>query len=255
MQKIAVTQQKGGSGKTTVTLNTAGALIQKGKQPLVIDLDPQGHATEGLGLEDAYDADGDTLRDLLLGQDASIGSVVCTSEEGIKLIPSHATLAAKPRIESELESTEATKRAVRALSEFLNRVDADYVVIDCPPSLGALTDVGLLLAESMLIPVKASGTGTRALELLLTKKRALESEHDVSLEPVGVVANEVRQSGVSDDLVGFLESTFGESIPVWQLRKRVALERAWTAGKTIYGHSEDCEHCYMVFDAIASELQ
>ena len=253
---IAVSTQKGGAGKTTVTLNTAGALANKGHRIAVVDLDPQGHATEGLGRDDAYEAQESTLRDVLLGDNVDFASVaVQAATDDIALVPSHASFASRPRIESALEDSEQTERAVRALTRFLNESPADMALIDCPPSLGALTDVGLLSSERMLIPAKASGTSMRALELLLSKKRALESEFETNIQPVGVVANEVRQSGVSDALLEWLDETFADSIPVWQLRKRVALERAWLNGSTIYSHAEECPHAIEVFDSIATELE
>jgi len=251
--KIAISTQKGGAGKTTVALNTAGALAQSGYRVAVIDLDPQGHATEGLGQPDAYDDQGADLRDVLEGSKASFGSIaVQAATDDIALLPSNASFARKPRLESVLEGeedeTDATERAVRSLTTMLDDSPADIALIDCPPSLGALTDVGLLTAEQMLIPAKASGTSMRALELLLSKKRSLEQSFGTSINPVGVVANEVRQSGVSDDLLDWLDQTFADSVPVWELRKRVALERAWLNGCTIYEHSEDCPHAIEVFD-------
>lgn len=91
---------------------------------------------------------------------------------------------------------------------------------------------------------------------LLQEKRSVESDFGVdSIEPIGVVANEVRQSGVSDTLLEWLEDTFGSSIPVWELRIRVALERAWMNGCTIYTHEEECPHAIEVFDSIAAHIE
>lgn len=92
--------------------------------------------------------------------------------------------------------------------------------------------------------------------MLLSKKRALEQEFDVgAIQPAGVIANKVRRSGVSDNLLEWLEGTFGDAVPVWQLRQRVALERAWVAGASIYQHDEDCPHAVEVFDVIADHLE
>ena len=255
---IATAIPKGGSGKTTITANTAGALATQNIQTLVVDLDPQGHLTEGLGNEAAYDADGITIRDGLTESNVSFASIGRTAgEDDIGLIPAHASMLSRPRLENVVgQDADTTAGAVRALSTIIDESGADVCIIDCPPSPGALTDVGLLTAQRMLIPAKASGTSMRALELLLSKKRALETEFDTdTIQPIGVAANEVRHSGVSDDLLQWLDETFADSIPVWELRKRVALERAWLNGKTIFTHDEDCEHAETVFSEIAEHIE
>lgn len=259
-QTIAVSTQKGGAGKTTVAINTAGALAQRGRLTVLIDLDPQGHATEGLGLEDEYQRDGPTLRDALTGDGSvSFGELaVQASADDLAVIPAHANMAARPRLEPVLETDGDTSvgNAVTRLVDIVESSPAETVIIDCPPSLGALTDVGLLTAGQMLIPAKASGTAMRALRLLLEKKRSLEADYDVgTIQPIGVVANEVRRSGVSDNLLEWLDNTFGDAVPVWQLRQRVALERAWVAGRSIYRHDEECPHAVEVFDEIAAHLE
>jgi len=255
---LATSTQKGGAGKTTIAINTAGALANRGHKVTVVDLDPQGHATEGLGKPDAYDADSSTLRDALLGHPVSFQDIALQADtDDIALLPSNASFASKPRLEHSLEmDNQATETAVSALGNLLDTSPAEIAIIDCPPSLGALTDVGLLTAGQMLIPAKASGTSMRALELLLSKKKALEAEYDVPrIQPVGVVANEVRQSGVSDQLLDWLDDTFADNIPVWQLRKRVALERAWLNGRSIYTHDEECPHAIEIFDSIAESSE
>ena len=258
-QTVAVSTQKGGAGKTTVAINTAGALANRGRRTALIDLDPQGHATEGLGLEDEYQRDGPTLRDALTGDGSlTFGDLaVRAGADDLAVIPAHADMAKHPRLEPQLETEggESVGDAAGRLVDLIEASPVETVIIDCPPSLGALTDVGLLTAGQMLIPAKASGTAMRALGLLLGKKKSLENDYDVgTIRPVGVVANEVRRSGVSDSLLEWLDETFGDAVPVWQLRQRVALERAWVAGASIYHHDEDCPHAVEVFDAIAQHL-
>jgi len=227
---------------------------------VLVDLDPQGHATEGLGIEDAYQRDGLTLRDALTG-DGSIPFAelaVRADRDDLAVIPAHADMAARPRLEPALETEGDTTvaHAVERLAALLEGSPAETVIIDCPPSLGALTDVGLLTAGQMLIPAKASGTAMRALRLLLEKKRSLESDYDIgTIQPTGVVANEVRRSGVSDNLLEWLNETFGDAVPVWELRQRVALERAWVNGASIYQHDEKCHHAVEIFDEIAAHLE
>jgi len=253
---IACSLPKGGTGKSTVATNLAGALNQQGKTTLVVDLDPQGNATEGLGQTELYDSEPPSLRNALTEDGVAIEHLASKARhEDIALFPSHAAMVSRPRVETIIgANTEATEAAVRRLTRLIDAADADYTIIDCPPSPGALTDVGLLSAGRVLIPAKASGTSMRALELLLTKKKAIETEFRVSITPIGVVANEVRQSGVSDSLLDWLETTFGDNIPVWELRQRVALERAWQAGKSIYTHEEECPHAIEVFDDIATHI-
>jgi len=257
-QTVAVSTQKGGAGKTTIAINTAGALADRGKRVVVVDLDPQGHATEGLGRADVYDSDGENLRNALTEDSVTFRDVAVRADgDDLALLPAHAAMSARPRLEMVLEEDiEATANATRRLVQLIESSPAETVIIDCPPSLGALTDVGMLAAGQILVPAKASGTSMRALELLLSKKRALESEFDVdTIQPLGVVANEVRQSGVSDTLLEWLNDTFADSVPVWELRKRVALERAWMNGVSIHQHDETAPHAVEVFDSIADHLE
>lgn len=251
---LSVSTQKGGAGKTTVAINTAGALAQRGYYVLLVDLDPQGHATEGTGQVDGYDSEDTTLRDVLLDSSGGSGiaeTIVHTGE--FDLAPANADMAAPPQLEAMLSNSNAGEKRLTLALESVQ--DYDFIIIDCPPSLGALTDNALLASEKILVPAKASGTSMRALELLLDKKQSLEYLHDVQIDPVGVVANEVRQSGVSDQMLEWLDETFSSAVPVWELRKRVALERAWLNGSSIYEHEEECEHAEEVFDEIAEYLE
>jgi chromosome partitioning protein len=253
---LAVSTQKGGAGKTTVAINLAGALADRGWNVLLTDLDPQGHATEGVGIPEAYDADGPTLREVLVepNGDATLQDVIVTAPE-FDVAPANADMAAEPQLESALaNSTGGENRLAIALGQ-LDAGAYDFVIVDCPPSLGALTDNALVATERVLIPAKATGTSKRALELLLDKIEFLEYTSGADVRPVGVVANEVRQSNVSAETVEWFRDTFDGAIPVWELRKRVALERAWAAGRSIYQHDEEAPHVVDVFDEVADHVE
>jgi chromosome partitioning protein len=237
--QIAVTNQKGGAGKTTTALNVAGALNQRGNDVLLIDLDPQGHATEGLGFEDLYDADRDSLFDVLpdLDRQDDLPDLVVEHEE-MDVIPSHESM-----INAEDELSNVMKREER-LDMLLEGVDAvyDYVLIDCPPNLGILTDNAIIATKNVLIPAQAKSTSIRAIEILFKQLRSIESAYG-EISELGLVANEVEVDGEADEMMEWFRDLFEdkENCPVFEIRKRVALQRAWNNGVTIFEHDEECD--------------
>ena len=250
--RLAISNQKGGTGKTTVAVNLAGALADRDRRVLLIDLDPQGYATEATGLADAYDADGVTLHDVLLDVDeqSAIGDVIQSGNE-FDVLPSNTSLAANNTESALKQATGGEKRLGMALDELDQ--DYDFVVVDCPPGLGALTDNALLACEHVVIPAEAKGTSMRAVELLSDQIASLERFFDADIAPVAVVANEARPDGVSDEMLEWFERVFAD-VPVFEIRKRVALQRAMTAGVSIFEHDEDCD-MEAVFDDLAAHLE
>jgi chromosome partitioning protein len=235
--KIAVSNQKGGAGKTTTSINVAGALDQLGYNVLLIDLDPQGHATEGVGLEDEYDADVISFYDVLPDLDVidETAQLIYENSE-MDVIPSHQdminiedALAGVPNRENRLNM------ALDELDEY------EYIVVDCPPNLGVLTDNALLACENVLIPAQTKTTSIRALELLFKQINALEAAFGTKIQEVGLVANEVGTDNEATEMMEWFEEVFEERAPVWEIRKRVALQRAWNSGVSIFEHEEDCD--------------
>jgi len=158
---IAIVNQKGGVGKTTTTINLAAALSLRGKSVLIVDIDPQGNASTGLGVDRSqrektiYDilVDGIALEDVVLG----------TTVPGLSLIPSHVDLAA-----AELEIGQVSGRTTR-LREALSRSSKkwDYILIDCPPSLNLLTVNALAAANSVIVPLQCEFYALEGLSQLL----------------------------------------------------------------------------------------
>lgn len=248
---IAVSNQKGGVGKTTVTINVAGALAQRGHEVLVVDLDPQGHASEGLGLADEYEWEPPHLGTALgkLNNATQITDVVCEHPE-MAAIPSNIDMFT---LETDLTGAMRSRERLSLVFDALDN-SFDFILVDCPPSLGHLTDNALLACGTVLVPALAEGTSIRALEILYDQIDTLEAGYDTEINAVGLVANRVEQDGEADEMLEWFEDTLGDQMPVWEVRKRVALKRAWNSGVSIFEHGEDCD-MQTVFVDIAEHLE
>lgn len=158
--KLAVTNQKGGVGKTTTSVNLAASLAAMQRRVLLVDLDPQGHATMGLGV-DKNDAEV-TVYDVLMAPEEVAGAILNIESAGVDLIASNVDLTG-----AELELIDMNRREYR-LADALERVTGyDYVIIDCPPSLGLLTLNGLAAGDRVLIPIQCEYYALEGLTALL----------------------------------------------------------------------------------------
>ena len=176
---IAIANQKGGVGKTTTTINLGTYLAKDKHRVLIVDLDPQGNTSSGLGIDkralknDLYDA-------LIEGKPVAELTVE-TPFHGVRVVPASAVLAA-----AEVELVSATKREFR-LKEALAGADYDYVLIDCPPSLGLLTVNGLTAADGLIIPVQAEFYALEGLGQLIQTVNRVKKALNPELELLGVL--------------------------------------------------------------------
>ena len=178
MQIISVINQKGGVGKTTTVINLAAGLSQQGKKILVIDLDPQGNATTGLGLSNTKNSE-DTIYGVLNGTKSILTVIKKTEFQNLDIVTSNVDLSGL-----ELETAGDSKRAFilkDKLVAYLNdsRSNYDYVLIDCPPSLSLLTVMALVSSNSLVVPLQ---TEFFALEGLTQLMKTIE-RIKVSLNP------------------------------------------------------------------------
>ncbi len=178
---IAIANQKGGVGKTTTAVNLAASLGARGKKVLLIDADPQGNTTSGYGIEKRGLAH--TTYTVLLGQSSAKEAVIETAFQNVSVLPAGIDLAA-----AELELSEMDKRYARLRVALAPVKDAyDYVLIDCPPSLGLITINSLCAAHSLLVPIQCEYYALEGLSQLMASVRQIKRLYNETLELEGVL--------------------------------------------------------------------
>lgn len=178
---IAVTNQKGGVGKTTSTVNLGASLVKLGKKVLLIDIDPQGNATSGVGINKG-DLD-KCIYNILVEDLDAIEAIVKTDIKDFHIIPATIQLAG-----AEIELVPTISREVK-LEKALNAIKAEYdfILIDCPPSLGLLTINALTASDSVLIPVQCEYYALEGLSQLLNTVRLVQKHLNKNLMIEGVL--------------------------------------------------------------------
>jgi len=228
----ALLNHKGGVGKTTLTINLGAALAHIGKRVLLVDLDPQGHLTEGVGLQHLYLEESRNLYTLLTDTKAGKveGLVQRHPREPFFVIPAHYQLVLA---EQSLYMARNREHKLKAL---MSQLDGkyDWILIDCPPALGNLTDNALNAARQVVIPIQAEATSVRALELLFDQIESVERGLNIHVRVLAVVPNLVQDSAMAKRILSDLRQSI-DTVTPFELRKRVMLQAAWSKGCSIFG--------------------
>lgn len=225
---VAVVNQKGGVGKSTTAVNLGACLALLGKRVLLVDIDPQGNATTGLGI-DKRGIENDSYA-LLLGEIAAASAIVATEVENLWLIPATANLAGA---EVELVSALARENRLRqALAEVVGQYD--YIFVDCPPSLGLLTINALVAADQMIIPIQAEFYALEGLSQLTTIVRRVKEALNPRLEILGVLVTMFDgRTRLAIDVVDEVLRHFPEQVFKTQIPRNIRLSEAPSFGKPV----------------------
>ena len=230
-QVYAIVNQKGGVGKTTTTLNLGAYLSAAGKRVLLVDLDPQGNATSGLGVE--HQQLEHTLYDALVGTKGITEVILPTSHEGLDVLPTNQNLAG-----ASIELVSHEHREFK-LSNLLDEVGEtyDFVLIDCPPSLGLLTLNGLVAADQVVIPIQAEYYALEGLGQLLQTVRLVQENLKPELDVFGAVITMFdSRTRLSKDVMKELYRHFPNKLFRSVIPRSVRLAEAPSFGQTILGY-------------------
>lgn len=228
---IAILNQKGGVGKTTTTINIGAYLAKAGKTVLVVDFDPQGNATSGLG----YDKQTAPLTsyDILNDPKKTSEAIFSTATTNLYILPANASLA-----NAEVELVEKPKREF-ILKEALSPLQYDYIIIDCPPALGLLTVNALTAADELLIPVQAEYYALEGLSQLLSVMQKVKQGLNTQLELLGVVVTMFdSRTSLSEQVHDELKKHFGTKLFKTVIPRNVKLAEAPSYGKPVAEHDK-----------------
>lgn len=245
---ISVVNQKGGVGKTTTAVNLAAGLAEAGKFVLLVDLDPQGNATSGLGVKH-QDLD-KGLYHALMNQHRLHDVTHNTSHAGLRVVPSTSDLAGA---NVELVSVEGRERRLAdVLAEAKHAYD--YIIIDSPPSLGLLTLNGLVAADKILIPVQAEYYALEGLGQLLKTIELVRDNIKPEIEVLGAVITMYdARNRLSEEVVQELKKFFPSKIFDSVIPRTVRLAEAPSFGKSIF-HYEPGGRGAKAYEGLAKEL-
>ena len=245
---VAIVNQKGGVGKTTSAVNLAAAVAAKGKKVLLADIDPQGNATSGFGIN-KKDISYSTY-DMLINNTLAKEVLIKTQYDNMWVLPSNMNLAG-----AEIELVEIPKRENR-LKLALAPIDADfdYIFLDCPPSLGIITVNALTAADSILVPIQCEYYALEGLSQLMTTVRTVKRKYNEHLEIEGVLLTMYDgRLNLTAQVVEEVKKYFPKKVFTTAIPRNVRLSEAPSYGEPVRYYDKSSKGAKM-YDQLASEF-
>lgn len=248
MAVICFSNQKGGVGKTTSAVNIAAALGAFGKSTLLADIDPQGNATSGVGISKKNM--GQTVYDLLIGRARAEDILRDTGFPGLSVLPSDIQLAGA---ELELAASEGRERRLRDAIEPI-RHRFDYIIIDCPPSLGLLTVNGLTAADGVIIPMQCEYYALEGLSQLMMTIRSVRKLYNPTLDITGIlVTMHNGRLNLSNQVLSELKKYYANKLFRTMVQRNVKLSEAPSYGQPARYYDKSSKGA-AAYDEVAKEL-
>ena len=228
---IAVANQKGGVGKTTTSVNLSAAFAEMGKKVLLIDCDPQGNATSGLGIEkDGLEL---SIYDALIN-DTPMEEIIIQTQFGLDVVPSVMDLAGA---EVELVNLEDKQYRLKKSVELVKE-KYDYILIDCPPSLGHVTLNALTAADSVLLPLQCEFYALEGLSQLLSTVQLVQAQLNEKLRIEGLVLTMYdSRTNLAEQVVEEVKTHFPDMVYATKIPRNVRLSEAPSFGKPIFAYA------------------
>ncbi|MCY7225195.1 MULTISPECIES: ParA family protein [Abiotrophia] len=245
---IAIGNQKGGVGKTTTTVNLGAALAFQGKKVLIIDMDSQGNATSGLGIERADVKQ--SVYEVLVDQIEAAGAILPTSRENLWILPSTLQLAG-----AEIELATADHRESR-LKQAIEPIkdDYDYILVDCPPSLGQLSLNAFTASDTILIPVQCEYYALEGLSQLLNTIRLVQRTYNKNFRIEGVLLTMLdARTNLGYEVVEEVRKYFQEKVYQTIITRNVRLSEAPSYGQSVIDYDPKSRGAEMYMD-LAKEV-
>ncbi len=250
---IAIANQKGGVGKTTTTINLGVALVKQDRRVLLVDLDPQGHLTLGLGFPKNLKSSVKTmLENIIMGIEFEPTEAVIQHEEGVDLIPANKLLTG---MDMSLITVEDREKVLKEYLELL-RDDYDYILIDCMPSLGMLTINAMTAADSVLIPVQPQYYAADGLSELLRVVKGIKQRFNPELQIEGILftMDALRYNNAKRNKQA-VRSAYGDDMHIFSVTipRAEAVAEIASEGMSIFAYDSKNAGA-LSYDALAKEV-
>jgi len=245
---ITFVNQKGGVGKTTTCVNVAAYMASKGNKVLLIDMDPQGNASSGLGIEKHPNLK--TIYSAMDGECSIAETIKSTIIKGLDVIPSTVDLAG-----AEIELVQINHRETVLATQLKNlKQNYDFILIDCPPSLGLLTINALTASNSVLIPIQCQFYALEGLSQLMNTIKLVKKHLNSDIEIEGVVLTmKDNRSNLVQQVSSEIRTYFGSKVYNTTIPQNIRLAEAPSHGLPIYLYDPKCTGA-MAYDSLTNEI-